>query len=126
MIKKEDLQHAIICKRKDTVLEVSKILRDTLSKHLYVVDDNFKPIGVISTIDINNRVIAEDKNPSEVLADEIKINDLEVVDIEVEYEEAFQKLIKIGTNSLPVVKDEKIIGLITIYKILSLKEKGRK
>ena len=58
MINKGHLTDAVICRENDDVLEVSRILRDTQRRHIIVLDKNDGPIGVISTMDINNRVLA--------------------------------------------------------------------
>jgi len=54
MINKSLLTDVVFCSENDTVLEVARILRDTRARHLIVTDSKKKPLGIISTVDINN------------------------------------------------------------------------
>ena len=118
MISRELLQDVVFCNEKDSVLEVSRVLRDTQNRHLVVVDSKKKPVGIISTVDVNNRVVAEGKNPSTTLAKDIMTKPIETVDISVTCEEAYQKMIKKGTYSIPVTEKDKLIGSLNFDQIL--------
>jgi|SRR3989344_611801 len=129
MINKEELQDAVFCKEKDTILEVSKILRDTQSRHIIIVNENLKPVGIISTVDINNRVVAEGKNASSLKALDIMTKPIETVELDSDYNEAYRKMIGKGTYSIPVTKDGKLIGLLgfnQLFSKISEKNKGVK
>ena len=129
MINKEEIQDAVFCKEKDTVLEVSKILRDTQSRHIIIVNENLKPVGIISTVDINNRVVAEGKNASSLKALDIMTKPIETVELDSDYNEAYRKMIGKGTYSIPVTKDGKLIGLLgfnQLFSKISEKNKGVK
>ena len=120
MIEKEHIIDAVVCKGNETVLEVSRILRDTQRRHIIVINDMDKPIGLISTVDLNNRVIAEGKNVNETLAENIMTPDIKYVNLNSSYKEAFEIMAELGTFSIPVVENEKIIGLLefnTAFKI---------
>ena len=41
------------CEEGDTVIEVSRKLRQTTLRHIFVVDKEMRPVGIISVIDIN-------------------------------------------------------------------------
>lgn len=126
MMKKEHLIDAVICREDDDVLEVSRILRDTQRRHLIVLDGNDKPVGIISTVDLNNRIIAEEKNPKKVRAKEIMTKGIETVLITDDYEKAFQIMAKLGTYSIPVVKNGKLLGLLEFSRAFKLKHMGGK
>jgi len=51
-IQKENLHDAVVCKLEDSVLEVSRIMRDTQARHLIVVDSDLKPVGLISAFEL--------------------------------------------------------------------------
>jgi signal-transduction protein with cAMP-binding, CBS, and nucleotidyltransferase domain len=124
MIEKNHLIDAIICREDEKVLEVSRILRDTQRRHIIVLDSNDWPVGIISTVDINNRVIAEEKNPNIVTAKEIMTKSIQTVSLEDTYHNAFQIMIKVGTQSIPVVRNGKLIGLLefnTAFKLNRIK-----
>ena len=112
MITKELLNDAVICKENDDVLEVSRIIRDTKARHIIVVDQHLKPLGIISPFDINNRVIAEEKTPSEITASEIMTSPIESIEISEGYDKASEKMISLETYTLPVTEHGKLIGIL--------------
>lgn len=117
MIEKNKLQDAVICDENETVLEVSRILRDTKSRHLIVVDGEQKPLGIISTVDINNRVVAEGINAEETCAEEIMTFPIEVVELNSSYEDAYKKMIEKGTYSIPVVENGRLVGILDFNQL---------
>lgn len=112
MIDKTHINDAVICKEDDSVLEASKILRDTQSRHLIVVNKNLFPIGIISAVDINNRIVAEEKDPGFLKAAQIMTKPILTVDISSTYQEAYEKMISMSTYSLPVTENKKLIGIL--------------
>lgn len=111
-IEKEILYDAVICNENDDVLEVSRIMRDTKARHLIVVDENLKPLGIISPFDINNRIVAEEKNPVEVTASEIMTKPVETIDLNSNYSQAAEKMALLETFTMPVVHDGKLVGIL--------------
>ena len=112
MIEKNKLSDAIVCSEQDTILEVSQILRDTQTRHIIVLNKEKQPVGIISTVDINNRVVAEKKDPSKIKAQDIMTKPIAHVDITSSYDDAYKKMIERGTYSLPGTEKGKLIGLI--------------
>jgi CBS domain-containing protein len=126
MIQKEHLVDAVICRENNDVLEVSRILRDTQRRHLIVLDSKDKPVGIISTVDVNNRVVAEEKNPKQITAKDIMTKEPKVVSLQDTYEKAFQIMAELGTYSIPVVRDSKLTGLLEFKMAFKLKSGGKK
>ncbi len=112
MIDKEILYDAVFCKEDDSVLEVSRIIRDTKSRHLIVVDKNLKPLGIISAFDINNRVVAQEIDPKKITAVKIMTKPVEAVDISSNYKDAVEKMAALETYTLPVIENGKLIGTL--------------
>jgi|WetSurMetagenome_2_1015567.scaffolds.fasta_scaffold345643_2 signal-transduction protein with cAMP-binding, CBS, and nucleotidyltransferase domain len=112
MLDKKVLHDAVICKEKDNILEVSRIMRDTKSRHLIVVDKNLKPLGIISPFDINNRVIAEEKSISSTTASQIMTKPIETIELSSSYEKASEKMIALETFTLPVTENGKLVGVL--------------
>ncbi len=108
----EHIIDAVICRESETVLEVSRILRDTQRRHLIVVDNHDRPVGIISTVDINNRVVSEEKSPAKLKAQDIMTKNIKTVSVEDSYEHAFQIMAKLGTHSIPVTRNGKLIGML--------------
>ncbi|MBI4439225.1 CBS domain-containing protein [Candidatus Woesearchaeota archaeon] len=121
MIGNENLTDAVVCKADDTVLEVSRILRDTRRRHLIVTDGTGKPMGIISTVDINNRVVSEEKEAKSTKASDIMTRNIQSVSTHQTYEEAFQTMANLGTNSIPVTRDGKLIGMLEFMQAFKLR-----
>jgi len=51
-------------------------------------------------------------------------DDIEIVNFEDTYEKAFQIMAKLGTHSIPVVKDKKLLGLLEFSKAFKLRKGG--
>lgn len=111
-IDKRILHDAVICKENDSVLEASQIMRDTQTRHVIVVDADMKPLGIISPFDINNRVVAEKKNPLNVKASDVMTAPVETIELSSSYEEASEKMISRETFTLPVTDKGKLIGIL--------------
>ncbi len=118
-IDKELLYDAVVCKENDNVLEVSRIMRDTKARHLIVVNDKLRPLGIISPFDVNNRVVAEEKNAKNVKASEIMTKPVETIELKSTYAEAAEKMAILETFTLPVVDKGVLVGVLdysSVYK----------
>lgn len=112
------LIEAFKCNENESVVEVAKKLREITLRHIFVVDDNDYPKGIISVIDINNRVVAEAKNPSELKAKDIMSQPVDIADSEEDVEEFYKKIAEKNHVMAPVVKDNRMIGIITLHQLL--------
>ena len=79
------------CNEGDTVIEVAKKLRTSTLRQLFVVENN-QPVGVISTTDINNRVVAEGKDPHNLQAKDIMSKPIELFQITDNVIEVYKKM----------------------------------
>ncbi len=111
------LHDAVVCNEDDSVLEVSRIMRDTRKRHILVVDGHLKPLGVISAFDINNRVVAEEKNIHNTKAKDIMSKPVQTIDVHSSYEEACEKMVEYEMHTIPVTKEGKIIGILDLAYI---------
>ena len=75
------------------------------------------PVGIISTVDINNRVVAEEKNSSTLKARDIMTKPIETVEVSSTCEEAYQKMVSKGTYSIPVTENGSLIGSLSFSKL---------
>src|SRR3989344_5332705 len=104
MINKNLLQDVVFCNDDASVLDVSRILRDTRTRHLIVVNEK------------NNRVVAEEKNSSTLKARDIMTKPIETVEVSSTCEEAYQKMVSKGTYSIPVTENGSLIGSLSFSK----------
>ncbi|UCH72136.1 MAG: CBS domain-containing protein [Thermoplasmatales archaeon] len=105
-------------KPKTTVKEAAELMRNKNIGNCIVLEE--KPIGIITESDILKKVVAEDLKASEVLVEEIMQTPLIVIDPYVDIEKAMQTMVKCNIRRLPVVENEKLIGIITVKDILRL------
>lgn len=96
------------CEANASISEVAKIIRDNKVRHVFVVESN-KLVGVLGGIDINNKVVAEGKDPKHVKAKDI-MNKVESVTKDQEIEYAYAIMRNFNTFTCPVVDNHKLIG----------------
>ena len=106
------------CKEDEGIIEVAKKLREISLRHIFVINDENYPTGIISVIDINNRIVAEGKNPKDLKAKNIMSKPIEVYEINELVEEAYKKMIEKKRVMGAVIKDKKMIGIVTIHQLL--------
>jgi len=81
------------------------------------VMDSGKVAGIMTERDILRRVVAEGKNPDNTLVKDIMSKPLIVVDPETSLEDAVELMIEKKIKKLPVMKDDKLVGLVTFTDI---------
>ncbi len=122
MMQREHISQVVTCRENDNVLNVARILRDTQQRHLIVLDDKDFPIGIISSVDTNNRVLAEQKDAEKTLAGDIMTKNISIVSLEDTYEKAFRIMAEKGLTAIPVVDHNKLIGQLEFCHAFKLKE----
>jgi len=97
-----------------TVKEAAKEMKQLGIPDLVVIEkETDKILGVIGDFDILQNVIAEDADPNNAkVVDSMYI--ITPVTLETPVEEAFNRMRDLQVNVVPVVKDEKLIGVCTI------------
>jgi len=75
--------------------------------------------GILTERDVLRRVVANARNPEEVLVGHVMSKPLTVVDPETSLEEAVKLMFEKRVKKLPVIRTEKLVGLITITDIAS-------
>ena len=118
MIKECVMIEPLYCNGEDSIVEVAKKLREHLIRYIYVVDSEGKPVGVISTTDINNRVVAEGKNPSELSAKDVMTKPIHSFEEDSDEKEVYRACVKNEIATCPVTKDGKLVGIISIHELL--------
>ncbi|MEM4242918.1 MAG: CBS domain-containing protein, partial [Candidatus Woesearchaeota archaeon] len=105
------------CKESESVVEVAKKLRKTTLRHVFVVNDAMLPTGIISVIDINNRVVAEGRDANKLQAKDIMSKPVDLIDVNDELDAAAKLFASKNRVMNPVVKDQKMVGILTVNEI---------
>ena len=98
-------QDVVKCEVSMPINEVAKLIRDKKLRHVYVVEHG-KLVGVVGGIDINNKVVAEGKDPKIVKANDI-MNKVQYISKNQELEYAYAIMRNFNTFTCPVVNDNK-------------------
>jgi len=85
-----------------------------------VVDGKGNPVGIITERDIVRRVLAKNLQPSRVKVSEVMSKPLNTISPDIEVTEAARKMRKLNVRRLPVVENEKLIGIITSKDIVDV------
>ncbi len=105
------------CKEDDNLVEVAQKLRKTTLRHIFVVNADSMPVGIMSVLDMNNRVVAEGKDPAKLKAKDVMSSPVDKVDFLADCQEIAKHMLEKNRVMNPVVKDGKMIGIITISEL---------
>ena len=94
-----------------TVIEAAALMAENDVSNLIVMDDN-TPIGIVTERDFVRRVLAKE-TPSKTKISEIMSTPLRVIDPDAPLKEAARRMVKKRIRRLPVIKDNKLVGIIT-------------
>ena len=107
-----------ICNENDSIVDVAKKLREISLRHIFVVNNETYPIGIISMTDINNRVVAENKNLHDTKAKDMMSKPIDVFDINDDIQSSCEKMIEKNHVMNAVIENKKIKGIITIHQLI--------
>lgn len=106
------------CSEEDSVVEVAKKMRQSTLRHIFVVNKDFFPTGIISVIDINNRLVAEAKDPKATKASDIMTKPVDIAKVDDDAQLTAKKMAENHRTMNPVVKNNKMVGIITLNQLL--------
>jgi CBS domain-containing protein len=105
------------CSKSASIVEVAKLMRDHKQRHIIVVDSG-KPVGMISNVDIINKVVAASKDTVKEIAANIMVSPVDTVDLNDEVSDAYFKMASRNTFSCPVTENGKLKSLLTFNEAL--------
>lgn len=103
-------KNVIIIDTHKTILDAAVLMSDK-EKACVVVMDGETPIGIVTERDIVRRVVAK-KLPLDTKVSEIMSKPLITIDPDSSIREAARMMVKNGIRRLPVVKEDKLVGII--------------
>lgn len=121
LVKDCALIEPFICNEDEHMLDVAKKLRSTTLRHIFVVDKNNYPTGIISVIDVNNRLVAEGKDPRKTTAKEIMSKPVDVVKAEDDLNKVCDSMVQKQRVMNAVVKDNRMFGILTLHQAMKAK-----
>ena len=94
-----------------TITEAAALMSEKGTGDLIVMDDN-TPVGIVTERDFVRRVLAEEKSAHSKVS-EVMTRPLKVIDPAAPIKEAARRMVNNGIRRLPVIKDNKLVGIIT-------------
>jgi CBS domain-containing protein len=98
-----------------TVSEATALMTENNVSNLIVMKD-VTPIGIVTERDFVRKVLAKNKPPT-IKISEIMSTPLRVIDPDAPIKEAARKIIRKGIRRLPVIHDNKLVGIVTTTDI---------
>ncbi len=98
---------------KDKIDRTASLMRTKRVGSVVVLDDNSKPVGVITERDMVEKVVSKNLMPKDVRAEEIMSEPLHTVDPAISILEASRLMRNLGIRRLIVVKDGHLVGLVS-------------
>jgi CBS domain-containing protein len=95
-----------------TVMEAATLMSQNDVGDLIVMESG-APVGIVTERDFVRRVIALGK-PTDTKVSEIMSTPLKVIDPEAPIKEAARRMVNKGIRRLAVIKDNKLVGIITV------------
>jgi len=110
----------VITTKKQATVEDAVKLMNKYEIGCLVVIENGKPIGIITERDLLKRVLARSKELRNVTVMEVMSTPLISTTPNTEIEEAAKLMFQKKIKKLPIVKKEKLLGLVTLTDILRI------
>ena len=107
----------IAVEQEKTVREAAQLLKEENIRGLVVVDDE-DAVGVVVCRDIVYQVVADNKDPEEVLVKDIMSTDLVVADEDELLDDVAMAMARNDISRVPVVRDDMLVGILTQTDIL--------
>ncbi|MCM2465336.1 CBS domain-containing protein [Methanoculleus oceani] len=102
-------------------VEVAKIMGEKNVGSVVVVTGDNRPAGILTDRDLAVRVMAQEKNPGEVRAEDVVTRDVITFQDSMGIYEAIQKMTAEGIRRMPIVDNAgKLIGIVTMDDIVRM------
>ena len=93
---------------------------------IIIIDNNNFPIGIFSERDYARKVILKGKNSKDTLLEEVMTKELITVTRNYKIDQCMKIMIEKRIRHLPVLENNKIIGIISIGDVLKIMIKEQK
>jgi len=105
-------ENPVMINKKASVLDAAKEMKSEMVGSIIIVEDG-KPIGILTESDIMRKIVAEEKDPAKIAVEEIMSSPAITISPDAGIEEAVRIMGKHKIRRLPVVENEKLVGMVT-------------
>lgn len=115
----------VSCSTTDSIVNVANLMKDKKINAVIVVNEDNKPVGVISTANMIHKVIAKAiNNYRYITAGEIMNPELISISSEAFFAEALLAVSKFRTKQLAVTSGGRLIGIVTVADLVKTRSTG--
>ena len=100
------------------VAEVARLMRAHDVGSILILDEASRLLGILTEQGIVHKIVARERHPGEVLVEEIMIRDPETIPPWLSLTEAARIMLVKRIRQLPVVQEDRVLGLVTKTDIL--------
>ena len=93
---------------------------------IIIVDNNDFPIGIFSERDYARKIILKGKSSKDTLLDEVMTKELITITRDYKIDQCMEIMIEKRIRHLPVLENQKIVGIISIGDVLKIMIKEQK
>jgi CBS domain-containing protein len=122
LVKEAMTKNVIVINPDTTIKDAAKIMSEQRVGSLVVVE-NEKLVGIITELDIIWKVVASELDPKTTLVRDIMTKKVVTISADQTLEDATQLMVENKIKKLPVVENNKIVGIITATDIISIQPK---
>lgn len=119
-VKDAKLSGFVTGKESESIVVLAKKMQIKKLRNIYIINNKKEPIGVISLVDFNNKIIAKGKSPTDLTAKSIMNSPVWTINQEADIKEAYYDMLKKGRYVLPVTKEGKLSGILSMSEALKL------
>jgi signal-transduction protein with cAMP-binding, CBS, and nucleotidyltransferase domain len=124
LVKDCELMPVLTAKLEDDSITVAKKLHDFQERRIFVLNDKKYPVGIISLVDINDRLVARGKDPKKTKAKDIMTYPVNlIIDINDSLEDVLKKMVQSDNYYVPVTQKGILVGLLTYANIMKVLKK---
>ncbi len=110
-------KNVVTADEQKSVYDIAKMMSEKDIGTIVIVRDE-EPIGIVTERDLVKRICAKDLNASKVMIREIMSSPLITVQPNTPIELAASLMVENKIRRLPVVKDNKLVGIVTSADII--------
>lgn len=112
----------VTAKETATALEIAKLMDVENVGTVLIVDDNLKLLGIITDRQLVIKVLAKDENPAKLSAANIMTKYPMSIFPDMSCKEALDVMGDYGFRRLPVEKDGKLVGIVSLSDLAPIVE----
>ncbi len=116
-IKKIPIKTALTCSEKESVVEISKKLKDNKERRIFVVGADKKLIGIITTTDLVYKALSVPA--SNLTGKDVMTKEIKSVDITEDLNKALEIMNSLKTFTCPVTQKGVLLGVISYQELVS-------